>query len=58
MYKICCLSDKWEIIKWKRIYFAENVGKSKCVFKAFSFNDLSVITGPKITILIHLTRTY
>ena len=42
----------------KRTYFAENVGKSKCVFKAFSFNDLSLITGPKITILIHLKRTY
>ena len=43
----------------KRTYnFAENVGKSKCVFKVFSFNDFSVIYGPKITILICLKRTY
>ena len=27
-------------------YFAENVGKSKHVFEAFSFNDFPVITGP------------
>ena len=31
---------------------------SKRVFKAFSFNDFSVITRPKITILIYLKRTY
>ena len=35
-------------------YFAENVGKSKRVFKAFSF----MITGPKITILFYSKRTY
>ena len=28
------------------------------MFKAFSFNDFSVINGPKITILIYLKRTY
>ena len=28
------------------IYFAENVGKSEYVFKAFSFNYFPVITGP------------
>ena len=39
-------------------HFAENVGKSKHLFNAFSFDDLSVITGPKITILIYFKRTY
>ena len=34
------------------------VGKSKREFKVFSFNDFSVITGPKSTILISLKRTY
>ena len=27
--------------------FAENLGKSKRLFKAFSFDDFSVITWPK-----------
>ena len=36
--------------------FAENVMKSKRVFKAFSFNDFSLINGPKITILIYLNE--
>ena len=31
---------------------------SKHLFNAFSFDDFSVFTGPKIMILIYLKRTY
>ena len=42
----------------KQTYFAKKVEKSKRVFKAFPFNYFAVITGPEITYLICLKRTY
>ena len=38
--------------------FCRECREIKTCVEGFSFNDFSVINGPKITILIYLKRTY